>query len=276
MTNEEILKQMLEIIKENTKKKCVTFKLKNEKAGLMGNKISGMPFVPQGGEYPVSISNGEKLYLLIQLNFETLPQLENYPEKGILQIFIGASDLYGADFDDPQNQDTWRILYHPEITNPMSEEEIRALMPDVPEEEYELPFWKVDRELKLEFEEDEMAVTINNFNFDQILNKHCNDILDEKLKGLSWFEWPDEITDGLNDQLYGEGTRLGGYPGFTQYDIREGDFENYELLLQIDSESEGKEEYIMWGDCGIANFFIDPEDLKKCDFSKVVYNWDCC
>lgn len=33
---------------------------------------------------------------------------------------------------------------------------------------------------------------------------------------------------------------------------------------------------IMWGDCGVANFFIHPDDLKNKDFSKVLYNWDCC
>ena len=32
---------------------------------------------------------------------------------------------------------------------------------------------------------------------------------------------------------------------------------------------------IMWGDVGVANFFIRPEDLKNKDFSKVLYNWDC-
>ena len=32
----------------------------------------------------------------------------------------------------------------------------------------------------------------------------------------------------------------------------------------------------MWGDSGVANFFIDSEDLEKRDFSKVFYTWDCC
>jgi uncharacterized protein YwqG len=31
----------------------------------------------------------------------------------------------------------------------------------------------------------------------------------------------------------------------------------------------------MFGDVGVANFFITEEDLKKKDFSKVIYNWDC-
>lgn len=276
MTNEEIANKILEVIKEKTKKKCVSFKLRDEKAGLFGNKIGGVPFLPQGGQYPVSADGGNKLYLLAQLNFETLPHLENYPEKGILQFFIEASDVYGMNFDDPQEQDTWRILYHEDITNPMPEEEILALMPEAPEDEYELPFGEFGREFKLEFKEAEMPVTISSFNFDELLSAHCDDFLSDELKNLSWFEFPDELTQILEDNLYGAGTRLGGYPSFTQSDPREDDFENYELLLQIDSESEGENDYIMWGDCGIANFFIAPEDLKKCDFSKVIYNWDCC
>ena len=33
---------------------------------------------------------------------------------------------------------------------------------------------------------------------------------------------------------------------------------------------------ILWGDCGVANFFISRTDLEKLDFSRVLYNWDCC
>jgi uncharacterized protein YwqG len=42
------------------------------------------------------------------------------------------------------------------------------------------------------------------------------------------------------------------------------------LLLQLDSDEE-----MMWGDSGIANFFIDPDDLRRGDFSRVAYHWDC-
>ena len=31
----------------------------------------------------------------------------------------------------------------------------------------------------------------------------------------------------------------------------------------------------MWGDAGVANFFISEQDLKNKDFTNVVYNWDC-
>jgi uncharacterized protein YwqG len=42
------------------------------------------------------------------------------------------------------------------------------------------------------------------------------------------------------------------------------------LLFQL-----AYDDYVMFGDGGIANFFIKKEDLKVCDFSKVWYNWDC-
>jgi len=67
------------------------------------------------------------------------------------------------------------------------------------------------------------------------------------------------------------GDRIGGYPYFTQYDPRYEDYRRHTaLLLQIDSDED-----IMWGDAGVANFFITPEALERCDFSKVLYNWDC-
>lgn len=49
------------------------------------------------------------------------------------------------------------------------------------------------------------------------------------------------------------------------------------MLLQVDSEFvEGERRYlILWGDCGIANFFIREKDLKAQDFSNILYNWDC-
>lgn len=44
------------------------------------------------------------------------------------------------------------------------------------------------------------------------------------------------------------------------------------LLLQIDTDNSLN---IMWGDSGVANFFIRKEDLLNLDFSNVIYNWDC-
>ena len=74
--------------------------------------------------------------------------------------------------------------------------------------------------------------------------------------------------------LIGDGSKLLGYPCFTQYDPREYEEEKRKydrLLLQLDSD-----EHICWGDIGIANFFINEQKLAEGDFSDVFYNWDCC
>ena len=69
----------------------------------------------------------------------------------------------------------------------------------------------------------------------------------------------------------GAGDKLLGYPFFTQMDPREEDSPYDTLLFQLDSS-----DYVMWGDVGVANFFINENKLKACDFSDVLYNWDCC
>jgi len=86
----------------------------------------------------------------------------------------------------------------------------------------------------------------------------------------------DAVVDELFEKLNSSGCKLGGYAHFTQDDPRDSiDNRDWLLLLQIDSVTENGVE-IMWGDVGVANFFIQAEDLNKRDFSRVLYNWDCC
>ena len=88
----------------------------------------------------------------------------------------------------------------------------------------------------------------------------------------------------LVGKLSCDGHKLLGKPYFTQNDPRPyvKGYQRYDtLLFQIDSDGgyhkDDKYHYeIIWGDCGVANFFINQKDLENCDFSKVLYNWDCC
>ena len=73
--------------------------------------------------------------------------------------------------------------------------------------------------------------------------------------------------------------RMDGFPFFTQSDPRTEtlEYESFDtLLFQLDSDSRDRKDLVLWGDCGVGNFFINREDLKRRDFSKVLYNWDCC
>ena len=115
------------------------------------------------------------------------------------------------------------------------------------------------------------------YRFEELFCKKWNAKCPEKplkriwdISGL-WGELWDEDGEEPHHQM-------GGYPYFTQNDPREGGRypELDVLLFQIDSDGQDGHDLIVWGDCGVANFFISREDLKKRDFSKAGYNWDCC
>ena len=53
------------------------------------------------------------------------------------------------------------------------------------------------------------------------------------------------------------------------------DIDENKLFIQLDSLYDSKEDILMWGDSGVANFFITDEDLKNRNFEDVIYNWDC-
>ena len=92
-------------------------------------------------------------------------------------------------------------------------------------------------------------------------------------------DYPEEAENLLEnmDDFFdgGSGHKIGGYPGFAQWDPRSSEDTHDVLLFQLDSDM-GTDWKILWGDCGIGNFFINWEKLKNCDFSDVLYTWDCC
>lgn len=110
---------------------------------------------------------------------------------------------------------------------------------------------------------------------------HDTIIADEKLlqeppifpevDAKSLYDLDHRIVSKIENDFYIIGHRIGGYPYFTQQDIREGASDHTILLLQIDTD-----DGIIWGDSGVANFFITPEDLQKHNFSNVIFTWDCC
>ena len=94
---------------------------------------------------------------------------------------------------------------------------------------------------------------------------------------ISWQDhrYDKELTDETISKYDGSGHKLLGYPCFCQNDPRYkgAETERYDtLLFQLDSDYE----FVVWGDSGVANFFVNSEDLKRRDFSDVLFYWDCC
>lgn len=207
----------------------------SDSIALTDSKFGGYPYWPGDMEYPVNEA-GQKLILLAQIN---LKDVENplLPREGLLQFFVSCDDIYGLD-----EKLGSRVVYHRDIDSLVTEDSVKAL--------------GIKAASDLDPEKDEY------FPFDGCYGIRFEDGIDYELS-----------EDEDDDEHTTSGSKLLGYPFFTQYDPREeGEYEN--LLFQMDSTfGEGYE--IMWGDAGICNFFINEEDLKKLNFDDVLYNWDC-
>jgi uncharacterized protein YwqG len=226
---------------------------KSSNLSPLQSKFGGIPYLKDKQDYPKS-SKGEFLYLLAQINFAEVPNIVPFPNKGILQFWITPNDL-GIDFEDLTQKDTFRAIYYPEV----SPDNLVTDFDFLPELEADaLPF-DGDCEYALNFMPKEMPAIITDYQFEEIFG-----------------EYDEELFDAHAETYLFEGHRIGGYANFAQDDPRgytQKLADKNILLLQIDTDDKNN---IMWGDCGVGNFFINEEDLKNCDFSNVMYNWDSC
>lgn len=276
----EQVKPVMEEIQNRTKRNAYALKIDVSKTPkVCDSKFGGMPYWDLSKPYPTD-SKGNKLMLLAQINFDKLGAEEPLPDKGMLQFFIGLDEVYGMDFDKQDKQDTFRVVYHDTIDYNVSLEQIAQLEPPVStnlEIQEFTPIWK---EVAVSIEQREVYMGISDYRFEPLFAEIAKEKLGMDLKNQSLYKFLSEEdfnkVDELNDNT---GHWLYAYSYFTQTDPREyGEKYRYydTLLFQMDSDYINSEDYILWGDCGVANFFINGEDLKNKDFSKVLYNWDCC
>lgn len=282
------LQTLLDISKVN----CVKIKLSkqdNDFVPSLTSKIGGMGYLPAGERYPVKL-DGTPLVLLAQINFKELSaqvdtsQLPHpLPKQGILQIYIDGKDddyLYGCNFDDYLPHDGYQVRFWQDDSLPLNIDELNQISEQLKRFDTDcLPF-DFNCQYDMNFVLHEQSCGTNCFEYSAIADTI------EPLKGNDIWNYleetldvddPDEHLeryDELSGNSYGQHLIL-GYPYFTQTDPREYNeqLQKHILLFQIDTDDDND---IMWGDCGVANFFIHPDDLKNQDFSKLIYNWDCC
>ena len=230
------------------------------------SKVGGVPYIPKGGTLPRS-ADGKPLFMLAQINCEQLPENSLYPKKGLLQFWIADTEdpLYGLDYDDPCSNDFKRVLYFSTIGEALP---IDDFISDYTFEDCNLPF-DADLQFALRFTKGTESLSIEEKAAERFFIEKWNSTFDDETEKI-WY-LPKDVFKLLDKAI---GHKIGGYPYFTQVDPHEENDPHTFLLLQIDSdEVKGKE--ILWGDCGVANFFISPEDMANCKFDDVLYNWDC-
>lgn len=243
---------------------------------IFDSKFGGIPYWDLSKPYPTD-QNGEKLMLLAQINLEQIAQNDFLPEHGMLQFFTGLDDCYGLDYDNPDLQDTFRVVYHEMVNHTITKEQILSLNPPLstePAVEEYSPIWK---ECAVKIEKTEAYMGESDYRFDALFGAIAHEKFHvEKQSAYNLLDKED--FSKMIDECSNSGHRLLGYPFFTQSDPRtyEEKYRYYDtLLFQMDSDYINKEDYVLWGDDGVANFFINHEDLKRKDFSKILYNWDC-
>lgn len=262
-------------VKRRTAAPCWKLTLQPEgPCGLLDSKVGGLPYWDPALPYPTD-SQGNKMTLLAQLNFAQLGTEVPLPAQGLLQFFIGQDDVFGIDFDQPDSQKDFRVVYHPEPDPALTLEQIQAL--DLPTHVEADCCTPVFQEAVFTAEKTVGYMGPEDGRFDALFREVVRAVTGEDIGEQNAYQYlGDADCRCLNDQLNNTGHRLLGYPFFTQYDPREPDSPYDTLLFQLDSDMIDRKDLVLWGDCGVGNFFINREDLLRRDFSRILYNWDCC
>lgn len=290
----ENIERILEQMKKNTKTDSISIKTKlsNRRLPLTCSKFGGFPYWPKSKSIPYPCSSDGRnlpLTMLAQINLSDLPENDIFPNKGILQFFV----LNQLDIDN------YRILFHKSIEEPIVFTQAgpiipTSLMPDEIEitkesgQKITVPniFWgeegfPVTGELELDFSKKCEFVNPTENCFETEFRKAAKQ---QNISVPDDFDIFSDLSDDVYNEFYkfGCGHKLLGRPCFVQYDYRDNEEnENDILLFQMDSAwsesgDTNRENFINFGDAGTAGFFIKKDDLKNLDFSKVFYDWACC
>lgn len=221
-------------------------------------RLGGQVWFADDEEWPRG-RDGEKLEFVAQYDLSRLPPLEGFPAEGVARFFVGRDDIWGVNFDLPDDSDV-KVLWHDgppvggrlekpmpwgeEEYSPFESESVRsdglALRPEPVNDLPDYYSWQLQERI------------------DHFAGRPGLDVVEDKLMEIN------ETREFAH--------RIGGHPSFTQYDFRKrGANDDFDILLLGVSSDES----IMWGDVGEAGFYIRRADLDRRDFSRVAFYWDC-
>ena len=243
----EKAKAIVAEVKRRTETPCWKLTLQPEgPCGLLDSKVGGLPYWDPALPYPTD-SQGNKMTLLAQLNFAQLGTENPLPRAGMLQFFIGQDDGFGIDFDQPDRQKNFRVVYHPEPDPALTLEQIQALeLPTHVEADLCTP---VIREAAFTAEKTVGYMGPGDCRFEALFREAVRAVTGEDIGDKNEYQYFDKADrDYFYDQLSTAGHRLLGYPFFTQYDPREPEGPYDTLLFQLDSDmAEDRKDLVLWG-----------------------------
>ena len=267
---------VIEEIKKNNSRECINITIEeNDSLNLTDSKFGGLPYIPTDSDTPKD-SNGNQLALLAQINCSDLPENTLYPKDGLLQFWISRNDDFGL-----SDKKDYCVKYIKNIENNITIENILNkynLLNEENSEEYS-PFNKKNTSFALKFEKGISTITSTDFLFEDIALKTIHELFpDENIEDL-YDDLERDVFNTLFKAFNGVEHAIGAYPTFTQWDPRNPEEKDaYGItLLQVESywNNDSNSSGIMWGDSGVANFFINKEKLEHLNFEDVLFNWDC-
>ena len=248
-----MIEEIIKLYKEKTAKECYRIEIEDGYPDIMDDKIGGIPYFPVGEEYPTD-RNNNPMILLIQINLKNI-ELENYPQEGILEIFIDRECSWPCDY---------KVKYFKKITK--NQQDLK---------EINMKNYIYEKPLKIRLKKDIEHMPISNYNSFNLMREAIKELAKVEVDDIEKFfeengrDFYTEL-DGLN-VFPGN---IGGYADFTQMDPRpiKGAEDTTECLIKIDSNLGNG---IMIGDSGIIFSFISKDDIKSENFEKAIVDWDC-
>ena len=225
--------------------------------GPLGCHMGGPAWLPVDTPWPHD-SDGVPLEFLAQIDFAALPPLPDFPDSGVLLLFVGQTDNHGADFDDPRRS-TVQGLWLADPDAP------RHPLAQPPAADEVSPFTRQARQDGIRLVPGTVAAMPAGAADWRII---------QRLDG-QWRRPGIERIHAVVEQQDGHGAlchHVGGHPVFVQEDVRRpGHCEEYDrVLLRLTSD-----DHVVWGDVGEANVLITAADLRARDFSRLAFTWDC-
>lgn len=279
-TAQALVEEIVRRITFDTRKPAVAFTPEESvKPDLLGSFLGGDSYWSPDG-IPVTAEDGSPLYPLVQIRCSEL-DLPGYPTQGLLQFLIGTDVLYGcdlsADYDSEAENGNRCVRYIPTVPEVLAADEVVTL-PHIERgssnsgKKLFTPFDKDFRGCALRAEHIEEAVNneCDEFEpaYEHVIGQFDPEMVEEAESVLGDVE--QAVIDRMSEESAGSWIQVGGYPVFTQSDVR-ADYDDELVLLCADSYGD----VLMWGDSGCANFLIRRDDLEQLDFSHVLYTWDC-
>ena len=273
----EDINKVIEKIKNEHTKEYIGISISGDR-GLNVNtsKFGGVPYIAQDAQAPVD-AEGKQLALLAQINCTELPENDIYPKEGLLQFWISRDDSFGL-FSKGTNV----VKYIKDIDENITNGDVlnKYRLPSEDNDEEYSPFHEKDASFALTFNTGTSTITATDFLFEDIAKNTIHELFPDEQVADLYEDLDSEVYETLFKAFNGVQHAIGGYPTFVQWDPRNPENkEEYDtMLLQIESEWDAntKDNLIMWGDSGVANFFINKEKLANLDFEDTLFNWDCC